>query len=58
MCFAMGTCFLVPKLIMGLMKNTVQVFWHVVDGLWDSNVFCMETSVVREWLGEGEKHVI
>lgn len=54
----MGTCFLVPKLIMGLMKNSIQVYWHVADGLWDSNVFCVGTSVVREWLGKGEKHVI
>lgn len=58
MCFAMGTCFLVPKLITGLMKTTIQVYWRVVDGLWDSNVFCVGTSVVREWLGEGEKHTL
>lgn len=58
MCSAMGTCFSVPKLITGLMKNTIQVYWRVVDGLWDSNVFCVGTSVVREWLREGEKLTI
>lgn len=39
MCFAMGACFLVAKLITGLKKTTVRVYWPVVDALWDSDVW-------------------
>lgn len=48
----------VPKLIMELMKHSTQVFWHVVDGLWDSNVFCVGTSAVKGTAWGGGKHMI
>lgn len=47
-----------PKVNNGVDEKHHLVHWHVVDGLWDSNVFCVGTSVVREGLGEGEKHTM
>lgn len=48
----------VPKLIMELMKHSTQVSWHVVDGLWDSNVFCVGTSAVKGTAWGGGKCMI
>lgn len=43
---------------MELMKHSTQVCWRVVDGLWDSNVFCVGTSAVKGTAWGGGKHVI
>lgn len=54
LCFAMGACFLLTKLIMWFKKTMVRVYWPVADGLWDSGAFCVGTSVEGNGLGRGK----